>query len=89
MTLDFLTFQTEGNFDYVFVYDGVSTSAPTLLSTSGSSTPSDQSSSGSSLLVEFMSDYSVTGDGFSANWESHLFMLLTLNPRRLRWLTEW
>ena len=69
MTLDFLTFQTEGNFDYVFVYDGVSTSAPTLLSTSGSSTPSDQSSSGSSLLVEFMSDYSVTGDGFSANWE--------------------
>ncbi len=68
ITLEFSSFQTEANFDFVTVNDGPDSSAPILLDTSGSYVGGPLTSSGSSLMIQFTSDGSVTGDGFAATY---------------------
>ena len=69
MTLDFNSFATEANFDYVTVNDGSDNASPDLYFGSGSYSGGQLASSGSSLRIEFTSDGSVTGEGFSATYQ--------------------
>jgi hypothetical protein len=63
VTLSFITFHTEEDFDFVRVYDGETVSAPLLGSFSGDDVPDDVTSTGGNMLVHFITD-----DGFSAGY---------------------
>eukprot|EP01043_Picozoa_sp_COSAG02_P046540 COSAG02_NODE_4363_length_5449_cov_10.058692_1_plen_1673_part_10 len=65
LTVTFDTFQTEGNWDYVNIYDGASSDDVRVGRFSGT-TADAVAGSGNTLLVEFTSDGSVVRDGFSA-----------------------
>lgn len=67
--LSFQRFQTENNYDKVYVYDGSSTSATRLLLHSGTSVPGSVVSSGSTMLVVFYSDSYTQRTGFQASYE--------------------
>lgn len=67
--LTFTEFDTEANFDFVIVYDGIDDTAPVLGSYSGTNLPPQLISSGSDMFVVFVSDESVVADGFEANYE--------------------
>jgi len=68
--LTFSEFDTEANYDFVSIYDGMDQNAPLLGSFSGSVIPGPFSSSGNALLVVFTADEYVEGGGFSASWTS-------------------
>ncbi|MFK7949399.1 MAG: CUB domain-containing protein [Saprospiraceae bacterium] len=67
--LTFTDFDTEANFDFVIVYDGINDTAPILGSYSGTNLPPQIVSSDSDMFVVFVSDESVTAEGFEANYE--------------------
>ena len=64
--LEFYTFNTESGYDHVQVYDGCTTDDPLIGSYSGNNIPSPIVSTGTVLLISFMSDGFVTRQGFSA-----------------------
>jgi hypothetical protein len=65
--LSFESFATEENFDYVYVHDGTTASAPLLGERlHGADLPGLQSSSGNAMLVRATSDESANEDGFMA-----------------------
>jgi len=70
ITLSFLSFDTESDYDYVTIYDGETTSSPVIGRFSGTSIPAPVTSSGGVMLVRFRSDASVTGPGWRAKYES-------------------
>lgn len=70
ITLSFIEFDIEANYDYVRIYDGPSISDPLLATLTGTSLPDPITSSGGSMLVHFTSDYSVTRSGWSAEYTS-------------------
>ncbi len=70
VVLDFTTFDTENNFDFVTVYDGTSSASPQLGRFSGTSIPPTITSSGSALFVQFTSDGSVTRQGWDATYST-------------------
>ncbi|MFY9308162.1 MAG: N-acetylmuramoyl-L-alanine amidase [Bacteroidia bacterium] len=71
LTLNFTSFSTEANYDYLFIYDGATTSAPLLGKYDGTTSPGTVTASGGSLLLEFRSDCSTTGTGWAATWTSN------------------
>lgn len=71
--LSFKSFQTEGGFDIVRVYDGSSTNDPQLTPTeglSGTITPAPLDASSGAMLITFESDYLVRMAGFTFAWTS-------------------
>ena len=62
--LHFLNFDLDLNNDKVYVYDGSDTTASLLYTVSGTSRPSDVFSSGNTVFVSFVTDSSITKDGF-------------------------
>lgn len=68
LELDFLDFDTEAGFDFLWIYDGNSTSAPSLGVYHGSGDPGVFTSTASdgSLTLEWFSDTSNTGAGWRA-----------------------
>jgi hypothetical protein len=66
MTMEFLEFTTESNYDFVKVYDGGSQRSLRLGSLSGSNIPAAISSSAGQMSVFFIADRSVQGTGFVA-----------------------
>ena len=66
VTLHFSSINTESSWDYIYVYDGNSTSATQLASLTGSYANNTYTSTGNSLLVRFYSDGSVTYPGWEA-----------------------
>ena len=68
ITLSFSSFNIEAGYDFVNVYDGTTTLAPSLGSFSGSSLPSSVTSTGGNMLVHFTTDGVVTAPGWSANY---------------------
>ncbi|XP_069481361.1 embryonic protein UVS.2-like [Ambystoma mexicanum] len=57
--------------DYVKIYDGDSKTAPVLLNKAcGSGLPPPFTSSGNEMLVEFVTDDSITGSGFKASYSN-------------------
>ncbi|MDF3028476.1 MAG: N-acetylmuramyl-L-alanine amidase, negative regulator of AmpC, AmpD [Fluviicola sp.] len=70
ITLNFSSFSLEANWDYLYIYDGATTSAPLIGTYTGTSSPGTITSSSGSLLVEFRSDCATTAAGWVANWSS-------------------
>lgn len=70
ITLSFTAFATELNNDGVLIYDGSDNTAPLLGQFSGNNIPSSLTSTGGSMYVEFLSNPSVRGNGWSANYTS-------------------
>ncbi len=70
VTLNFSSFNTESNYDFVSVYDGTSASATRIGRFSGTSIPSELTSTGNALFVRFTSDGSVTRAGWAASYTS-------------------
>jgi hypothetical protein len=71
ITLTFQSFNLLSG-DFVYVYDGNTTSAPLLGTFSGNTLPAPVTSSGGVMLVRFVSDGSGTADGFVASYTSTL-----------------
>jgi len=67
--LKFLDFDLEENWDFVYVYDGPTTASPSKTYT-GSAIPPEFVSTGSSLLIVFVSDTGVASTGFTASYTS-------------------
>ncbi len=70
VTLNFTSFSTELNYDYLFIYDGNSIDAPLIGQYSGTTSPGIITSTGGSILVEFRSDCGTTSAGWAVNWTS-------------------
>lgn len=70
ITLSFSQFNTEQNYDGIIVYDGWNNNASQLAVYSGTSLPSSVTSNTGRMLVVFVSDYSTTMQGFTANYTS-------------------
>lgn len=71
VTINFSAFDLENNWDYLFVYDGSTTSAPLLATLTGSSIPSSITSTGGSMLIEFRSDCATSNSGWALTWSSN------------------
>lgn len=67
--LQFEDFATEQNFDFLYVYDGASTMSPQLGVFHGYNAPAPVESSGDTMLIEFVTDGSVTAPGFSGSFQ--------------------
>lgn len=65
----FTSFSTQSGYDYLYIYNGTSSSDPLLGSYSGSTSPGTVYATGSSgaLTLVFMSNSSTTYSGFAAN----------------------
>ena len=70
VTLNFTSFSTELNYDYLFIYDGNSIDAPLIGQYSGTTSPGTITSTGGAILVEFRSDCGTTAAGWAVNWTS-------------------
>ncbi len=70
VTLSFLTFDTELNYDGVIVYNGANSSAPILGQYTGNTLPNAITSSGGSMYLVFLSDEALRANGWSANYTS-------------------
>ena len=66
--LTFSAFDIEQSYDWVAVYDGGDTSATLLAAYTGQANTPPITSSGSQLLVRFISDIFISGPGWSANY---------------------
>ena len=67
INLHFSSFNTEAN-DYVTIYDGSTTAAPSLGAYSGTFAPADIVSSGGNLLVTFISNGTSVAPGFDCSY---------------------
>ncbi|WP_430405795.1 N-acetylmuramoyl-L-alanine amidase [Fluviicola sp.] len=70
VTLSFSSFSLEANWDYLYIYDGATNSAPLIGTYTGTSSPGTITSSSGALLIEFRSDCATTAAGWVANWTS-------------------
>ncbi|MBU1718300.1 MAG: hypothetical protein KKA07_04440, partial [Bacteroidetes bacterium] len=67
IAFDFQSFTTETGYDYLYIYDGPTTSHPLIGTYSGSAAPGIVQSTGTSLTFRFNSDGSNQYSGFMAN----------------------
>jgi len=65
VSISFIAFDLESNYDFLKIYDGANTSAPQLASLTGSTIPGDFESTDRFLTIHFTSDGSVTEDGYA------------------------
>jgi Zn-dependent metalloprotease len=72
ITMGFTAFDTETNYDGVIVYDGNNTNAAILNQFTGASLPATTTSTGGSMLVQFLSDVSVRQNGWNAYYNSSI-----------------
>lgn len=70
ITLNFTAFNTELNWDYLYIYDGATTAAPLIGQYTGTASPGVVTSTGGSLLIEFRSDCATIASGWAATWTS-------------------
>ena len=67
ITLDFSYFDLETDYDFLWIYDGASVSAPQL-GRWNTESPGTLTSSGNALCLEFRSDCATTAGGWRAHW---------------------
>ncbi len=72
VTATFTSFDIEANWDYLFIYDGNSTSSPLIGQYTGTNTPGVVTSTGSSMLIEFRSDCATNQSGWAMDWSTNL-----------------
>jgi M6 family metalloprotease-like protein len=81
ITLNFTAFATETTNDFVEVFDGSTSAAPSLGVFSGSSLPPSVTSTGGSMLVHFSSDNNtISGTGWNANYTTPTPSGIVMNP---------
>ncbi|HXC06345.1 MAG TPA: N-acetylmuramoyl-L-alanine amidase, partial [Bacteroidia bacterium] len=68
VTLNFSSFNTTKNYDYLFLYDGNSINAPLIGKYTGTTSPGTITSSGGSITAEFRSSCTGTSPGWAATW---------------------
>ncbi|MBP6756161.1 MAG: M4 family metallopeptidase [Bacteroidia bacterium] len=69
VTLSFTSFNTELNYDGVVIYDSLTATTP-IATYSGTSLPASVTSTTGVIVVVFISDFSTSLQGFSANYTS-------------------
>lgn len=69
LTLSFTAFDTEQNYDFLYVYDGDNIQAPLLATLSGSQIPADIIAPSGKMTLLFDSDCLYNGTGWEATWE--------------------
>jgi gliding motility-associated-like protein len=73
ITISFLAFCTEANYDFLRLFDGADTLSPQLgPSYSGNAIPPTISTTGPCLTLNFISDANVTCTGWIANWTTQV-----------------
>lgn len=70
VTVTFNSFNVEANWDYLFIYDGATTSSPLIGTYTGTTNPGTITSTGNSLLIEFRSDCATNNPGWEMVWNS-------------------
>ena len=70
ITLNFTSFDTEANYDTVFVYDGADETGTLLMTWWGNTLPPTINSAGGALCVKFTSDATTNATGWSATYSS-------------------
>lgn len=68
VTLTFTNFNTEANWDYVYIYNGNSINAPLIGKYSGTAGPGTVTGTSGAITVEFRSDCATVSSGWAANW---------------------
>lgn len=68
VTLTFTSFNTEAGYDYVYIYNGNSTSAPLLGKFAGTTNPGTFTGTSGALTIEFRSDCATISSGWAATW---------------------
>ncbi len=70
VTLSFMAFDLEPDWDYLLIYDGPTVFHPLLGSCTGTALPPALTAASGAMTLEFRSDCSVSAPGFAANWTS-------------------
>ncbi|NPA34553.1 MAG: hypothetical protein GXO48_06480, partial [Chlorobi bacterium] len=68
ITITFSQFNTERNYDFLYIYDGSSTSSPLIGTYHDTLSPGTITSTGNALTFKFTSDGSTRADGWFATW---------------------
>jgi Zn-dependent metalloprotease len=68
VTLHFVSFAMELNYDYLYVYDGPNINSPLIGTYSGTTLPANISSTGGSITIRQFSDPGVVDAGFEIHW---------------------
>ncbi len=68
ITLSFVSFNFENNFDSLVIYDGPTTASPVLGGFSGTNLPGIITSTGGSITIRQKSDFTIVRPGFELNW---------------------
>ncbi len=68
VSVNFNTFDLEQDYDFLFIYDGDTISAPLIGKYTGTNSPGNITSTSGSLLIEFRSDCGVTSPGWNADY---------------------
>ena len=71
ISMNFTSFAVENGFDYMFIYDGATTSSPLIGKYTNNISPGNINSTGSSLLIEFRSDCATNLAGWAATYTSN------------------
>ena len=71
ISMNFTSFNLENAYDYLFIYDGNSTSAALIGKYTSTFSPGSINSTGSSLLFEFRSDCATTKPGWAATYTTN------------------
>lgn len=79
ITLNFTSFNTEANYDYLFLYDGGSVNSPLIGKYSGTINPGPVTSTNDSLLVEFRSDCATISSGWVASYTTNVGVTSTVD----------
>ena len=74
----FFNFNTESNADYLYVYDGASSSSSLIGTFSGTSLPAPITSSSNKLHLRFTSDGSTQARGFTAAYRGRMDVFLRI-----------
>lgn len=81
ITVNFSSFFTELNFDYLYIYDGNSTSSAQITGSpfTGTNSPGTFTSTSGALTFKFTSDGATVGSGFVGSYSCNTYQLPTAN----------
>lgn len=70
VTINFTSFDTESNVDFLRIYNGTNNSAPLVATLSGNAIPPNVSVSSGDMFIEFITNGSVNSSGWTASYTS-------------------
>ncbi len=76
VTLNFTQFETEANYDTLWLYDGPSTSSPLIGSYTGTNSPGSVTTTQPAITIRFKSDGATNKAGWTAIWQCNIDNIL-------------